>query len=174
MAVPREELHEFGLLEELAQDPDTTQSTLATRLGVAVGTVNWYLKRLVAKGYVKVKRAERRKLRYILTPEGIALRAQLTLNYVETSMALYRRVREQSRVALAEAQARGARAVHIIGDGDLADVCRLTCLELGLGVVPEASRPEVAVLEVRGQKVTLRKDSAASPTVQSAVGGRRV
>ena len=80
MTAPREELHELGLLEEIAQDADTTQSTLAARLGVAVGTVNWYLKRLVAKGYVKVKRAERRKLRYILTPEGIALRAQLTLN----------------------------------------------------------------------------------------------
>jgi DNA-binding Lrp family transcriptional regulator len=53
MAVPREELHEFGLLEELAQDPDTTQSTRAARLGVAVGTVNWYLKRLVAKGCIK-------------------------------------------------------------------------------------------------------------------------
>ena len=92
MAVQREELHELGLLEEIARDPDTTQATLATRLGVAVGTVNWHLKRLVAKGYVKVKRAERRKLRYILTPEGLALRAQLTVNYVETSMALYRRV----------------------------------------------------------------------------------
>jgi DNA-binding MarR family transcriptional regulator len=167
MAVPREELHEFGLLEELAQDPDTTQSTLATRLGVAVGTVNWYLKRLVAKGYIKVKRAERRKLRYILTPEGLALRAQLTLSYVENSMALYRRVREQSRSALVEAQSRGARAVYILGDGDLADVCRLTCLELGLPVVADGSRPEVAVLEVRGQKVTLRKETGPAAPAQA-------
>jgi len=172
MAVPREELHEFGLLEELAQDPDTTQSTLAARLGVAVGTVNWYLKRLVAKGYIKVKRAERRKLRYILTPEGLALRAQLTLNYVETSMALYRRVREQSRGALAEAQAHGARAVHIVGDGDLAEVCRLTCLELGVAVVAEAARSDVAVLEVRGQKVTLRKESGPPPAARPGAGGR--
>jgi DNA-binding MarR family transcriptional regulator len=168
MTAPREELHEFGLLEELAQDPDMTQSTLAARLGVAVGTVNWYLKRLVAKGYVKVKRAERRKLRYILTPEGLALRAQLTLNYVETSMALYRRVREQSRGLLAEAQADGARAVHIIGDGDIADVCRLTCLEQGMAVVPDASGPEVAVLEVRGQKVTLRKDAGVRTGAHNA------
>jgi DNA-binding MarR family transcriptional regulator len=167
MTAPREELHEFGLLEELAQDPDMTQSTLAARLGVAVGTVNWYMKRLVAKGYVKVKRAERRKLRYILTPEGLALRAQLTLNYVETSMALYRRVREQSRSLLADAQAGGARAVHIIGDGDIADVCRLTCLEQGMTVVPDASRPDVAVLEVRGQKVSLRKASGTSPAART-------
>ena len=167
MTAPREEVHEFGLLEELAQDPDMTQSTLAARLGVAVGTVNWYMKRLVAKSYVKVKRAERRKLRYILTPEGLALRAQLTLNYVENSMALYRRVREQSRGLLAEAQAGGARAVHIVGDGDIADVCRLTCLEQGMAVVADASRPDVVVLEVRGQKVSLRKGSAISPAART-------
>jgi DNA-binding MarR family transcriptional regulator len=162
MTALREEVHELGLLEQIAQDPDTTQSTMASRLGVAVGTVNWYLKRLIAKGYIKVKRAERRKLRYILTPEGLALRAQLTVNYVETSMALYRHVRQQSRAALAEAQTRGVRAIHIAGAGDIADVCRLTCLEQGVPVVAEASGEGVAVLEVHGQKVTLRRETAGS------------
>src|SRR5215213_8031899 len=66
-----EELRELTLLENIESDPDVNQSTLATQLGVAVGTVNWHLKRLIAKGYVKVKRAERKKLRYIITPEGI-------------------------------------------------------------------------------------------------------
>jgi DNA-binding MarR family transcriptional regulator len=169
MTALREEVHELGLLEQIAQDPDTTQSTMASRLGVAVGTVNWYLKRLIAKGYIKVKRAERRKLRYILTPEGLALRAQLTINYVENSMTLYRHVRQQSRAALAEAQTRGARAIHIAGDGDIADVCRLTCLEQGVPVVSDESGEGVAVLEVRGQKVTLRRE-AAGPGRRAAAG----
>ena len=68
-------VRELILLEQIEHDPDVTQATLAAQLGVAVGTVNWHLKRLVSKGYVKVKRAQRRKLRYIITPEGIALRA---------------------------------------------------------------------------------------------------
>jgi DNA-binding MarR family transcriptional regulator len=85
---------EMNLLEHIERDPDVTQATLAAQLGVAVGTVNWHLKRLVAKGYVKVKRAQRRKLRYIITPEGIAFRARLTVNYIETSMRLYRRTRQ--------------------------------------------------------------------------------
>ena len=43
--------------------------TFATQLGIAVGTVNWHLKRLISGGcYVKVMRAERRKLRYLITP----------------------------------------------------------------------------------------------------------
>ena len=52
---------DLRLLEHIELDPDVTQASLAGQLGVAVGTVNWHLKRLVAKGYIKVKRAERRK-----------------------------------------------------------------------------------------------------------------
>ena len=74
------------LLEQIEFDPDVTQASLAAQLGVAVGTVNWHLKRLIAKGYVKVKRAQRRKLKYIITPEGLAFRALLTVDYIESSM----------------------------------------------------------------------------------------
>ena len=42
------------LLEKIEYDPDINQSTLATQLGVAVGTVNLYLKRFIDKGFVKV------------------------------------------------------------------------------------------------------------------------
>ena len=76
MGQPAESGRELTLLEEIERDPDTNQATLAAKLGVAVGTVNWHLKRLIEKGYVKVKRAERRKLRYIITP-GDALSVEL-------------------------------------------------------------------------------------------------
>lgn len=152
--------HDLGLLEEIERDPDTTQATLATQLGVAVGTVNWHLKRLIAKGYVKVKRAERRKLRYILTPEGIALRAHLTVAYVERSMALYRQVREEARRALAMARERGYRAVAIRGEGDIADICRLTCLEQGVPVIGDGRTDGAALLDVEGQSVVFREPGA--------------
>jgi len=42
--------YQLWLLEEIARNPDTTQADLAARLGVAVGSVNWYLKRLIKKG----------------------------------------------------------------------------------------------------------------------------
>ncbi|PIZ25408.1 MAG: hypothetical protein COY47_06100, partial [Chloroflexi bacterium CG_4_10_14_0_8_um_filter_57_5] len=86
---------ELALLETIERDPDVTQASIATQLGVAVGTVNWHLKRLIEKGYVKIKRAERKKLRYIITPEGIALRARLTVDYIEQQFNLYRRTRKR-------------------------------------------------------------------------------
>lgn len=148
---------DLTLLEEIERDPDTSQISLAMQLGVAVGTVNWHLKRLIAKGYIKVKRAERRKLRYIITPEGIALRARLTVAYIENSMTLYRQIREQARQALSIARKEGYKAVHIEGDGDIADVCRLSCLEHGVKVVDDHQDGAVAVLEIRGKRIKLRR-----------------
>jgi len=143
---------ELALLEGIENDPDITQAGLATRLGVAVGTVNWHIKRLIAKGYVKVKRAERRKLRYIITPEGIAFRARLTIDYIEQSLILYRNTRQRVHELLVEVKQTGHQRVNIQGDGDIADICKLTCLEQGIRVSQE---PDLPSLVIEGMKVNL-------------------
>jgi predicted transcriptional regulator len=155
MEPQNEELRELTLLENIENNPDVNQSTLAAQLGVAVGTVNWHLKRLVAKGYVKVKRAERKKLRYIITPEGIALRARLAVDYVEHSFTLYRKTRQRVNEHLKTIEAAGYKRVRIIGRGDIADICRLTCLEHGIEVVTDKNVP---ALQVEGFKVLLRME----------------
>jgi len=147
-----ETARELSLLEQIESDPDVTQASLATQLGVAVGTVNWHLKRLIEKGYVKVKRLERRKLRYIITPEGLALRARLTLDYVDRSFDLYRRTRQRVKEHLQQVRSNGYDQIRLIGEGDVADVCRLTCLEQGIGLTDDTGVP---TLEVRGLKVIL-------------------
>ena len=152
MATSPDPNREMVLLEKIEYDPDINQATLAAHLGVAVGTVNWHLKRLIAKGYVKVKRAQRRKLRYIITPEGIAFRARLTVNYIEQSMELYRLVRERVREALIEIKMGGYNSVRIQGDGDIADICRLTCLEQGVTITDSSEAP---LLELQDLKVIL-------------------
>jgi DNA-binding MarR family transcriptional regulator len=153
METANEELRELSLLEEIESNPNVNQSTLATQLGVAVGTVNWHLKRLIAKGAVKVSRAERKKLRYIITPEGLALRARLAVNYVETSLSLYRNTRQRVKDRIVELRRAGHDRVRIQGGGDVADICRLTCLEAGIAVVSDETVP---CLVVEGFKVHLR------------------
>jgi predicted ArsR family transcriptional regulator len=150
-----EELRELTLLEHIESDPDVNQSTLATQLGVAVGTVNWHLKRLIAKGAVKVSRAERKKLRYIITPEGIALRARLAVDYVEKSFSIYRKTRQRVKDHVKEIRHAGYDSVRIIGAGDVADICKLTCIEQGLTITSDKNTP---ALYVDGFKVNLKMD----------------
>jgi DNA-binding MarR family transcriptional regulator len=147
-----EEVRELSLLEQIESDPDVNQSTLATQLGVAVGTVNWHLKRLIAKGAVKVSRAERKKLRYIITPEGLALRARLAIDYVERSFSVYRRTRQKVKDNITKIRKAGFDSVRIVGTGDVADICKLTCLEQGIKVVNEKNIPS---LILDGYKIRL-------------------
>ncbi len=149
MAITAEHDRDLIILEHIESDPDATQASLAAQLGMAVGTINWHLKRLVAKGYVKVRRAERRKLRYIITPEGLALRAHLTLDYIQNSFRLYRLIRERVVEALREVHQAGYDQVRMEGFGDVADICHLTCLEQGVVVVPEGDVPLLRVQDLK-------------------------
>ena len=152
------ELKELRLLEALEEAPEARQVDLARRLGVAVGTVNWLLKRLASKGFIKVKRIGRWRWRYILTPQGMREKARLSMAYVRNSMALYREVRQRSRRLLGEVKNRGFQEVRLQGEpgNDLLDVCRLTCLEQGIRPVTEGSERELPVLEVRGLQLCLK------------------
>jgi DNA-binding MarR family transcriptional regulator len=152
------------LLEQIEQNPDVTQASMAVQLGVAVGTINWHLKRLINKGYVKVRRAERRKLRYIITPEGIALRAHLTLDYLQTQFRLYRQTRQRVIELLGQVRQAGFDCIQLSGDGDVADICRLTCLEQAVSIVTAAEDAKdaagctIPALVVVGTKVELQME----------------
>ncbi len=152
MSLENSTARDLEILEHIETDPDTTQAELASQLEVAVGTINWHLKRLIEKGYVKVSRLERKKLKYIITPEGIALRARLTVDYIQNSFNLYRIVRQRAIRALDEARAAGYNRVQIEGSGDVAEICRLTCLEQSMHVVNDGQSPR---LRLNGLRVIL-------------------
>ncbi|NPV39899.1 MAG: winged helix-turn-helix transcriptional regulator [Anaerolineae bacterium] len=140
---------DLTILENIESEPDTTQASLAEMMGVAVGTINWHLKRLIDKGYVKVKRAERKKLRYIITPEGIALRTRLLVDFIQSSMELYRLVRGRSQHAISEIKSRGHKTVRIEGEGDVAEILKLTCMEQGIAISRNHHDPTLKVIGLK-------------------------
>ena len=149
-----EEYRDLALLQEIEADPDISQARLAEELGVAIGTINWHIKRLVEKGFVKVKRARRRKLRYIITPEGIALRTRLTVDYIQQSFVLFRHIRERVLTLLGELEEMDIHTVRLVAEGDVADVCRLTCMEQHFTLT---DNPEAPALIVDGVKIIRSK-----------------
>lgn len=150
-----DDTRDLRLLDKIETQPDVTQADLATQLGVAVGTVNWHIKRLVSKGYVKVSRAERKKLRYIITPEGLAQRARLTVDYVDQQFNLYRRVRAKVKDHVDHLRALGYEKARIDGEGDVADICKLTCIEQNIELTND---PQAPTFVIRGIKVSLEMD----------------
>ena len=76
-----EERH-LDALRLLAVNPEVTQRELAKALGVSLGAVNYCLKALIEKGWVKLENFQNnpKKLSYLylLTPSGVAAKASLT------------------------------------------------------------------------------------------------
>lgn len=106
-------------------------------MGVALGLVNLYLKRLAHKGYIKVtefpeKPYARKRLTYLLTPKGIAEKTRLTYAYMDRSLAQYRLARQTLREALADLQSQGKKRVALYGTGEAAELAYLTLREFGL------------------------------------------
>lgn len=143
------------LLEQIERNPDATQADLASRLGVAIGTVNWYVRRLTTKGFVKIRQVQRRRVRYLITPKGITEKTKLAYEYVRISMDLYRATRSQARQYLDQIRAAGYDRVSIAGDGEIADICRLTCLERNVQVEKDGNG-DIPCLEISGSFVLLR------------------
>jgi DNA-binding MarR family transcriptional regulator len=91
--------HEYALLDEIAQDSMVTQANLSDRLGIAVGSVNWYIKRLITRGWVKVSHLDRTRLKYDLTPEGMKIFTQRAMSYARDSLKVYGQFRDKAKSA---------------------------------------------------------------------------
>src|SRR4030095_4097982 len=107
---------DLKLLEEVAHNSRVTQRSLATKLGIALGLTNIYLKRLVRKGYIKCVNVQSNRISYLITPRGIAQKARLTYEFMDYSLNLYREVRQHLRAVLQECAADDKR-VAIYGRG---------------------------------------------------------
>lgn len=131
---------DLHLLSELTQRPRTTQRELAKRIGAALGLTNLLLRRLVKKGYIKIIGTQRNRIRYLITPKGIAEKTRLTYEYVEYSLQLFGRVRLFLREQLELLARTGQRRILLYGTGDMAEIAFLTVREVGLelaGVVEQ-------------------------------------
>lgn len=88
---------DFRVLRILQETPDITQRELAERLGVSVSGLNYCMKALIAKGWVKVQNFSHAKNKfgyvYVLTPRGIAQKATLASEFLIRKMQEYEALR---------------------------------------------------------------------------------
>ena len=125
---------EYELLNAIAQDTMVTQASLSVRLGMAVGSVNWYIKRLINCGYIKVSHLDRTRLKYQLTPEGMSILTQRTLQYLKRSLTVYTELRQKAKAIVTELRSQGVTHVCLEGDDEVLDILRLTCIEEGMAL----------------------------------------
>ncbi len=138
---------EIKLLEAISEDELVTQASLSSRLGIAVGSVNWYIKRLISRGYLKATRMDRTRLRYNMTAEGLAVLRRRASQYMKDSLKIYQRLREDSLGLIANLRSRNIHSIRLEGNDPALDIFRLSCLEEDYPIDQDSGNLSVIVVE---------------------------
>ena len=92
----------LNLLRNISKNPNLSQRKLANKLGFSLGKINYCLKALKSKGYIKIKNFKQnpKKINYIylLTPQGISHKVKLSLNFMKIKMAEYDELKKEIEI----------------------------------------------------------------------------
>ncbi len=123
------------ILQAIEGDSEVTQRHLASRLGVALGLANSYLKRCAKKGLIKIQQAPANRYAYYLTPKGFAEKSRLTAEYLSISFDFYRRASNDCHQAFADCRSNGWTRVLLSGVSELAEIATLRAGDHGIQLV---------------------------------------
>ena len=105
----------------LQDNPDMTQREIAEKLGISTSGLNYCLKALIDKGWVKVRNFSQSKNKfgyiYVLTPQGITNKAMLAGRFLKRKLQEYEALRAEIDMLQAESNQADLQSS---GDADIA------------------------------------------------------
>ena len=96
----KNEIDQFEVLRKIEKVKKFSQRELAQELGFSLGKLNYCLKSLQKKGFVKLKNFQNQPnkisyLKYVITPKGISERTKLTMNFMKRKMKEYDELKKE-------------------------------------------------------------------------------
>ncbi|TAK12827.1 MAG: hypothetical protein EPO35_10995 [Acidobacteria bacterium] len=134
------ERYAHQILTEIEAGERHSQRTLASGAGIALGLTNLLMRRFVRRGWVRVVRIRPNRVRYFLTPSGLAEKARMSRLFLQDSVKFYANARERvgaSLAALSASWPEGATEKRIVfwGSGEVAEIAYVCLQETDLQLV---------------------------------------
>ena len=150
---------EIEFLAALERREVVSQPALAKRLSISAGMVNALLKRAARKGLVKAKAAPYKRWVYYVTPEGFEEKSRLVARYLDSSLAFFRKARQEYRQLFLDGQEKGLRRFVLVGRGEVAEIALLAAIEADAELVGILDR-EANSVRLHGLPVLRSLDEA--------------
>ena len=126
------DIRELEILERLENNGHLTQRDLSKEVGIALGLVNHLLKKMVNKGWIKIKNIDAKKIRYLITPEGAREKSSLLYKRVESTIHFYLEAKRVIKDKVIHLKNEGIENVSIYGINHISEVLFIVLKELGL------------------------------------------
>lgn len=131
----QEEITRYNILQSLENGDQISQRQLSSQLGINVASVNFALKKLTKRGFVKMLGANPRRIQYILTPKGIAEKTQLAYKFFDRNFHFYKVVRKDVESKINSIPFHGRKRIAIYGVTDLLEIAYLVVQDKELELV---------------------------------------
>ena len=126
--------HELEILENIYKHDkqNVHQRDLARIVGLSLGMTNAILKRLVKKGWLKIKKVNNRNIQYIVSPQGIDEISRRSYRYFKRTIKNVVYYKEAISRLIREIKGRGYKGLVLIGESDLDFIVEHYCLKYGI------------------------------------------
>ena len=129
------EQQELRVLELVEERDKITQRGVATELEIALGMANALIKRLVHKGYIKVKEAPSRRYGYYITSEGFMEKGRLVSKYIANSFKFFGEARRDYEAIACQISAGQIAGACCVGTGEVMEIAQMVFAAHNIEVV---------------------------------------
>ena len=119
--MPQDALNEreFELVNIVGAEIASNQRDLSKHMDLSLGMTNMLVKRLIAKGYIRIRQLNKRKVEYFLTPKGFAEKMRKSVRYTMKTLKSIGLIKERLKKAIVHLRKNGEKTFFLIGDSDL-------------------------------------------------------
>jgi DNA-binding MarR family transcriptional regulator len=117
---------EFELINIVGAELGSNQRELSRHMNLSLGMTNMLLRRLITKGYIRIRQLDNKKTQYILTPKGFTEKYHKSLHYTLKTIRSIGLIRNQLNIIIQRLYHQGERVFHILGNSDLAELVEIS------------------------------------------------
>jgi len=110
---------EFELINIIGQKLGSNQRDLSRQLSLSLGQTNMLVRRLVAKGFIRISQLNKKKVQYLLTPKGIAEKLRKSIKYTRHTLNAIGLIKDHVRDILKDVYGQGHRHFYVYSEADL-------------------------------------------------------
>lgn len=120
---------EFELINIIGPNLASSQRDISRHMDLSLGMTNMLIRRMVTKGYIRIKQLDKKKVQYILTPKGFAEKMQKSVKYTLKTISSIGAMKSRLLILLKGAHDSGVRKFYVLGGPDLAGLIEMTLYE---------------------------------------------
>ena len=124
---------EFELVNIIGAELASNQRAISRHMDISLGMTNMLLHRLVAKGYIRIRQLNKRKIQYILTPKGFTEKMRKSIKYTIKTLNSIGVIKNRLKEIMLKLYQDGERNFYILGSSDLGLLVELNVREISKG-----------------------------------------